>query len=828
MEVTEDDIMGAVEGFTRVIGENPLAELFLNAVELVMRDTWNVFPQITLPQLIARPLRIQEKLLKLIAVLNEYRGVNRWPTDTESVTTMDAAWLNGVPSIVAEAVKIDRLWKDKGIMEEAFMGILREMEITPPWERLKILLVMALNGSVAAVAKRHPLMGRKELAETIRREPETIVANFEMTPLGDKWLQTIQKAVSDEVEIHLSSDDEELTDEDIKYGAPRIEGSAVRAMEEEEGRGEVGGEGEEINVTEEMGGVSPVLDFDDIPLLPPRRKRVIPKKTKSRAPRKKKVVESGTRKLPKMSYSHLLVSTGDGEWARICREQAEKWTRIFREELTAGELPAEAGFKEGDTITPEQWNKGGDNPYQKQRFKRFSQYQMFTRRMRKRRDEDLARRVSPSRKPGVVQEEADIDLTVDNTTIPATSQAATALLAELVSPVRNGRDEARRVMVARAIEKKRAMEEVAARDREEEKSQRDARQREVISDIAAVSQKGMAGILASGPVAATAKVRARIERRNEGVEVETEVVHSTPTAEFVLREREREREREERGERDDQIELKRIEAERERERNNAEVEKARIAADLQRAEMENAKRESEHKAQAEARELEMNALRFQREQEVIESKRREDARLARRELSEEEKAAKIIFDKKSEAEAVAYKTILDAVIERRKIEWMKKREKHTTEVNERKQKKPKRKEGGTSALQALADDEEDVEENEVPIRPLSPLPNLRDVMKATRESIFEGPTSARTIESDRLVRVFEEKREREWENGVRDRENALLNARLAKAQAEYDQKAKITKEKKEREGEEKKRLELERIQIMNRERRKRDRQAQDK
>lgn len=127
-------------------------------------------------------------------------------------------------------------------------------------------------------------------------------------------------------------------------------------------------------------------DSDDEPLLAPKVKK-----------------RGGFKiKRPKLSYD--LSPTGDGAWAAVCRKAAERWTKNLTEAKEAGTIPK--GAWDGKPITPEQWNRGGDNEWLFAKFgpDRRSKYQVFTRQQRRKRDLALRSESSESKKEELKEE----------------------------------------------------------------------------------------------------------------------------------------------------------------------------------------------------------------------------------------------------------------------------------------------------------------------------------------------------------------------------------------------------------------------------------------
>lgn len=117
----------------------------------------------------------------------------------------------------------------------------------------------------------------------------------------------------------------------------------------------------------EIGGTKAAgYDSDDEPLLPRRLAK----------PRRK----------PKKMH-HNTSPVGDGTWAKICRHQAKYWTEQF-ERMREAERPGMDW--DGKKITAEEWNLGGTNVWKAKfmRPDRNSQYQIFTRKERKRRNDE--------------------------------------------------------------------------------------------------------------------------------------------------------------------------------------------------------------------------------------------------------------------------------------------------------------------------------------------------------------------------------------------------------------------------------------------------------
>ena len=125
--------------------------------------------------------------------------------------------------------------------------------------------------------------------------------------------------------------------------------------------------------------VAPEED-DDEPLVAPRK----------RAPLVAPLVPRGRQKPKKLKYD-TTNTTGNGPWARVAQEAARRWTERFEEWSQDGSIPQ--GVWDGRPITPDQWNRGGDNAWQFSKFgpDRRSKYQVFTRQQRRERDKKVAR-----------------------------------------------------------------------------------------------------------------------------------------------------------------------------------------------------------------------------------------------------------------------------------------------------------------------------------------------------------------------------------------------------------------------------------------------------
>lgn len=127
---------------------------------------------------------------------------------------------------------------------------------------------------------------------------------------------------------------------------------------------------------------------DDAPLVRPR-KRVLPVQLREPTMKEKeRAAESiGSSFVPTggkrgFQLKHVLLPTGDGPWAQICRDQALIWTGRLQAGVEAGTI-TKAQY-DGHKITPEEWNMGGSTPFLNLRLgpDRRSHYQTFSRKQR--------------------------------------------------------------------------------------------------------------------------------------------------------------------------------------------------------------------------------------------------------------------------------------------------------------------------------------------------------------------------------------------------------------------------------------------------------------
>ncbi len=644
-DVTEEDIVGLMSGFRerdKEKTEHP--ERYMFYMEYIAREEWKVFPKISLAQLASKLTIMSPLVEKAIVASYKLKSVNKWEGGAVVVKSVDEGWLNAIPHEIVSVSKSLRVWMDRDVIEEGFHGLLKALSETEQTKQMALLTALALRGAVAEVLQHHPLLGRSSIARRLYNIPRKVLMDLRVggTRLNPEWAKMLKKVICSGYRADVPKE-EDLTDEETDFVAPRYEEDefwektqavteADIAREDEEEIPERV-ESERMQSDEEMPDEalpeSPVLDFEPIPL---PKERILPvdltKKTK--APRKP--LPKGDRAKPK-KLSYNLSPVGDGEWAQICREQAARWTAIFSEELKEGKLPPEAEFKRGDTITPELWNANGKNAYQKNRFKRFSQYQMFTRRMRKKRDREEGLFWAPLRKRkrvplGELSGDVDIDLT--------TETPSEALREELspsfVAPPPISRDEAKRSMVAASVlrntEKSLARSALVEEGRKEKERRKNRENEAKGEEVKETLRSGFSGVIEREGD------RLREEHALESVEMDLldEILDENDQDDWMRRRRARRmpiaiedeplvedtgiserlelaRIEDEKQKRDAELESKRIEAEREREKQNADIREQKIAAELRVAEMKIREREHERKiaserlaAEAQARE----------------------------------------------------------------------------------------------------------------------------------------------------------------------------------------------------------------------------------
>lgn len=134
-------------------------------------------------------------------------------------------------------------------------------------------------------------------------------------------------------------------------------------------------------------------------------------------------------KEPKLKrMKHDLTPTGDGPWARVCKERADLFTEVWRESEEKGEEVRWGGKKH--VLTPTEWNMGGVNAWQNTRLQpdRNSQYQIFTRKQRKERLERLAREGAEEKKAPPPVHAAPKAPVPKKKTAPAAARSSSATL----------------------------------------------------------------------------------------------------------------------------------------------------------------------------------------------------------------------------------------------------------------------------------------------------------------------------------------------------------------------------------------------------------------